>query len=285
MRRRVVGFGVVTATLVSVLVSLVAAPASSASPPVQRVLAANHHLSAKPGGGHGGGGGGGGSTWPGWASSNWSGYAVRAGSYTGVTGQWSVPAAAPTQSSTYSAAWIGIGGFTTADLIQTGTESDFVNGHPEYAAWWTTSDLGYAEQPIDSLTVKAGDAISASVVNNGDGTWTMTLTDGGNSFSKVVSFSSSETSAEWIMEAPGIGGRTAPLANYGTDTFDPSSVTVTTATKKGTSSQTESPGFTVADGGILIQKRAIVSIPSIPDPKADGFVISYGSQQPQPPST
>lgn len=282
MRRRVVGFGVVTATLVSVLVSLVAAPASSASPPVQRVLGPNHHLSAKPGGG----GGHGGFTWPGWASSNWSGYAVTAGSYTAVTGQWTVPAAAPTQSSTYSAAWIGIGGFTTADLIQTGTESDFVNGHAEYAAWWTTSDLGYAEQPIDSIHVTPGDAISASVVKNSDGTWTMTLTDGGQTFSTArLSFDSSETSAEWIMEAPGIGGRTAPLANYGTDIFDPSSVTVTTATKKGTSSQTESPGFTAADGGILIQKRAIVSIPSTPDPKADGFVISYGSQQPQPPST
>lgn len=280
MRRRYLGLAVVATTVAGVLASAAGAPAAGASPNAQRVLAPNHHLAAKPGGGgggggHGGGGGrGGGSVWPGWASSNWSGYAVTKGApYTAVTGQWTVPMVTRTKSNTYSAAWIGIGGFNTADLIQTGTESDFVNGQPEYAAWWTTSDLGYVEQPIGTINVSAGDTIKASVVQNKDGTWTMTLTDGGQTFSKNVGFDSSESSAEWIMEAPGIGGRTAPLANYGTDTFDPDAV-----------NGKKIAGFDGTDAGVLIQKGAIVSIPSLPDTNDDGFAISYGSVQPNPPA-
>jgi len=274
MRRRLLGLALVATTMAGVLASVAGAPATGAT---QLVLGPNHHLAAKPGGGGGhggGGGGGGGSVWPGWASSNWSGYAVVNGPYTAVTGHWTVPTVTRTKSNTYSAAWIGIGGFNTADLIQTGTEQDFVNGQPEYAAWWTTSDQGYAEQPIDA-TINAGDQIDASIVNHGGDSWTMTLSDGGkNILNLPLNFTSSESSAEWIMEAPGIGGRTAPLANYGTnELFDP-----------GTVNGKNSAGFADTDAGILIQKSAIVSIPSFPDPTKDGFAISYGSQQPSPPA-
>ena len=36
----------------------------------------------------------------------------------------------------YSSSWIGIDGLANRDLIQTGTDSDYVDGSPHYDAWW-----------------------------------------------------------------------------------------------------------------------------------------------------
>lgn len=279
MRRRAVwvGFTVLTVAL-SMGLSTAAADAAGSSH-TRIVLAPNHHIGAKPGGGGHGGGGGGGTSWPGWASSNWSGYAVANTTYTSATGTWTVPSVARTRGSTYSAAWVGVGGFNDAALIQTGTEQDFVNGTAQYAAWWTTDAQGYAEQPIN-LTVTPGDTITASVSQIDSTDWTISLRDvtSGHSFTTTISnYTNPGLSAEWIMEAPGIGGRQSSIAHFSTDVFDP-----------GTVNGNNSPGFKATDGGVLVQKSTIVSIPSAPDSgakEADGFAIAYGSTQPSPPSS
>src|SRR5690348_216755 len=64
----------------------------------------------------------------GWASSNWSGYAVTGSTYSSVTAKWTVPSVAASRKATYSSDWVGIDGFNNSDLIQTGTESDYFNG-------------------------------------------------------------------------------------------------------------------------------------------------------------
>ena len=277
MHRRAVVIGLAVAA-VAVSLAGSAGVAGAAQPaPARIVLAPNHHVAAKPGGG--GHGGGGGSVWPGWSSSNWSGYAVTHDApYTSATATWIVPTVAPTRGSTYSAAWVGIGGFNDSTLIQTGTEQDFVNGHAVYAAWWTTDAQGYAETSFaQQITVSAGDKITASVAKSSNGHWTITLTDaktGQTGTQSLTGYGNAELSAEWIMEAPGIGGRTAPLAHFSTDLFDPSAV-----------NGNASPAFTDADGGVLIQKSAVVSIPSKPDSEGDGFNVAYGSTQPAVPAS
>lgn len=275
MRRRAVWLGLtVAAVAASVSVSTGAAAAGSSHARI--VLAPNHHVSARPGGG-GGHGGGGGTPWPGWSSSNWSGYAVTsAAPYTAATGTWTVPTVARTRGSSYSAAWVGVGGFNDAALIQTGTEQDFVNGQAQYAAWWTTDAQGYAEQPFD-LTVHPGDHITATLEQLSRNSWSIQLTDATTSTTAsttVTNYTNPGLSAEWIMEAPGVGGRTASLAHYGSDVFDP-----------GTVNGGASPAFTAADGGVLVQKSTIVSIPSAPDSDHDGFTAAYGATQPAPPTT
>src|SRR5579875_1229002 len=83
-------------------------------------------------------------SWPGWASLNWSGYAVSTGApYHSVSATWIVPAVSGPNGS-YSAAWVGIDGFTNGSLIQTGTEQDFLNG----AAQYSTSSQNFVEQTI-----------------------------------------------------------------------------------------------------------------------------------------
>jgi hypothetical protein len=89
-------------------------------------------------------------TWPGWTSLNWSGYAVTSGTpYRSVGANWTVPTVTGPNGS-YSAAWVGIDGFTNGSLIQTGTEQDVVNGAGQYSAWWSTSSENFVEQTITS---------------------------------------------------------------------------------------------------------------------------------------
>src|SRR5258708_6262646 len=56
-------------------------------------------------------------------SNNWSGYAVSGGAYTSAQGSWTVPAVsyagyAGSPNFESSSAWVGIGGFSDASLIQ-----------------------------------------------------------------------------------------------------------------------------------------------------------------------
>src|SRR5205807_7296845 len=126
-----------------------------------------------------------------------------------------------------------------------------------------------------AITVSPGDSINASVTQNGATTWTINLTDSTTNQTgsqTVTGYHNSGLSAEWIMEAPGIGGRQSTIASYSTFPFTASRVN---ASKR--------PGFVAADGGILVQKSAVTSIPSNPNTLGDAFNMAHGSSQPSAP--
>lgn len=232
------------------------------------------------------------STAPCWGSSNWSGYALSTTTptglscvpasgqtYTSVSGTWTVPTVQGSgTTNTYSAVWTGIDGFTNSNLIQAGTAQDFTGGSPHYYAWWEI--LPAAETVIPSITVQPGDSITVSIAKQQpSGPWTITVTDGAQTFTTTQSYSGPGTSAEWIVEAPAIGSITT-LANYGSTIFD-----------LGTAN-TGSPALAAGSGGEMVQghghSQQVVSIPSGPDtgqPIGDGFAVAYGSTAPAAPST
>lgn len=210
----------------------------------------------------------------GWSSSNWSGYAITGQTYHAITGSWIVPQVTASHGTDYSSSWIGIDGYNNSDLIQTGTEQDASsNGGATYSAWWEI--LPASETTISGMTIHPGDQMQASIVNNGNGTWTISLKDvtSGQSFTTTQDYSGPGQSAEWIEEAPTVGGRVATLANYGQTTFDPGTV------------NGANPGFVASDGGVMIQKNVQVSTPSVPDSDTDGFNIAYGSTAPSAPQS
>src|SRR5438309_1000367 len=55
-------------------------------------------------------------------SHNWSGYAATGGTYTSVSGTWTVPQFNADSQPGVDAAWVGIGGVRSRDLIQAGTQ-------------------------------------------------------------------------------------------------------------------------------------------------------------------
>ena len=211
----------------------------------------------------------------GWASSNWSGYAITGGPYTSITGSWNVAGVSRSLRATYSSTWIGIDGFNDSNLIQTGTEADYYNGSAHYNAWWEI--LPAAETPISTISVSPGDVMTANIHQMSSSTWTITITD----ISKNQSFSTTQTykgqlaSAEWIEEAPSLGGRIATLGQYGSPlTIDPGTV------------NGGNPGLVPADGGVMVQRYGQqVSTPSNPDSETDGFAMRYGSTAPAPPGS
>ena len=210
----------------------------------------------------------------GWASSNWSGYAISGSGFTSVTASWTVQAVSRTRRATYSSEWVGIDGFTNASLIQTGTESDYFSGAAHYRAWWEI--LPAAETVIASVPVRPGDQMRASIASKGNGSWTISITDAttGAAFSITRSYSGPMTSAEWIEEAPSVGGRTATLAHYASpEKFDPGTV------------NGSNPVLVAADGGVMIQGGVKVSTPSRPDTDTDGFNMAYGSISPPSPAS
>lgn len=156
-------------------------------------------------------------------STNWSGYMASGGTFTAVSGSWVVPSPTSTSTTdnTYDAAWIGIGGVTSSDLIQTGTAN-------EVSPSGTVTTMAFYEllpanaQNIISLTVTPGDTMSASITETGTNVWSLIITDvtTGQSYSKSIAYTSQLSSAEWIEEDPTLsGGNLATLDNFGTVQF------------------------------------------------------------------
>ena len=176
---------------------------------------------------------------------NWSGYAAETNlsqpqpnSVTKVSGSWIVPTVTgPSTGKTYSCVWVGIDGNnkSSGTVEQLGTEEDVNNGHPDYYAWWEM----FPAQPytISSMKVEPGDSITASVqyITWGAhaGQFHLSIVDktSNHSFSKYARSSqyqsplaAQRSSAEWIVEAPGVP--TLPLADFGSVTFTNASAVI-----------------------------------------------------------
>jgi hypothetical protein len=173
-------------------------------------------------------------------STNWSGYAAEtnlttpaSNVVTFVSGQWVVPTVTGSASkNTYSSVWVGIDGYSSSTVEQTGTEQDVINGVATYHAWYEIYPKE-AEVVITSMTVKPGDTMSASVTYIGNSQFTMKITD----VTRNETFSVTQTeaaakrsSAEWIVEAPSSFNGVLPLANFGKATITQAQATINKVT-------------------------------------------------------
>jgi hypothetical protein len=227
-------------------------------------------------------------------SANWAGYAATGARFKRVTGGWTVPKGTCTSGETgYSAAWVGLGGFSESSraLEQTGTELDCTRtGRASYTAWY---ELVPAPARTIRLAVRAGDRIAAAVTVQGKHV-TLTLRDRstGASFQKRATMSAPDvTSAEWIVEAPegcdGNGRCTQlPLGNFGTVTFAGAGATNTAGRTGGISRWpltriqldttntliSDGPGASSASGAVTTGLRA----------GGSAFSVSYRSQAASP---
>ncbi len=169
-------------------------------------------------------------------SGNWAGYVAPGSGITQVTGEWTVPPIGAVPGA--SATWVGIGGYSTSDLIQTGTQQvgaplNAIAGGSSYAAWFEL----LPNAPTYLFGVSPGDHMQASVTDLGGtcsgspdagtaGTttsnWSIVITDvsTGRSQPETVCYSSSQSSAEWIHEAPSVAVVPIPVGGPVTVTFD-----------------------------------------------------------------
>jgi len=170
------------------------------------------------------------------ASLNWSGYVADANTsgttaaYTSVTGTWVVPSVSATSSAnavqSADATWVGVGGVESRDLIQAGTQAIVEDGTVTYSAWIETLP-GFSRTV--SLAVQSGDSVTATLAEESDGIWRITIANNtrGTSYSRTVAYDSSLSSAEWVEEmVSNAGARFIPLDSFGSVTFTNAAATV-----------------------------------------------------------
>jgi len=129
--------------------------------------------------------------------------------------------------------------------------------------------------PIDIASIEQGDTITASITKTADNTWLITLDDSdtlGVDFTTTVTYVSSQLSAEWIEEAPSLGRKILPLANFGTVTF-----TDCQATIGGTAGPINVFGYYEDIDMVVKYRRSYVTIATPSALSLDGksFIISY----------
>ncbi|HXW47611.1 MAG TPA: G1 family glutamic endopeptidase [Streptosporangiaceae bacterium] len=172
-------------------------------------------------------------------STNWSGYAATGadGAFSSVSATWTQPTATCTKSQDqYAAFWVGLDGYSSDSVEQTGTDSDCDGKTPDYYGWY---EMYPADPVYYTNTVKPGDSLSASVTFTGTDTYTLTLTDSTQDWTQTQVIDETgldRSSAEVITEAPCCtnSGGILPLSDFGTVTYGSS-------TANGTSLGSQSP--------------------------------------------
>ena len=167
-------------------------------------------------------------------SSNWSGYVALSGatsygssSYYYLINDMVVPIAQQRPGSctggwAYGSEWNGIDGWGSGDVLQAGVEFDaYCSGSTRaayYSAWYEW--YPYGEVRISGLPVTAGDDMFVEV-------WHTSATQG---YAYLVNFNTNQSvtvgftappgvslrgnSAEWVVEAPTVGGSLATMVDY-----------------------------------------------------------------------
>jgi hypothetical protein len=218
-------------------------------------------------------------------SSNWAGYAATGPSFRRVSARWTVTRMrCKAGRASYSAAWVGLGGFAadSPGLEQTGTDSSCApGGRARYTAWY---ELVPAPSHAIRMKVRPGHRMSATVTVRGKRV-TLVLrnrTTRRRFVKRAKMARPGVESAEWIVETP--SGCTAdhkcsvlPLGNFGTTRFTRSSATSARGHKGTISDSAWTPSTIVlregASAGGLGSGAA--AVPSPLSPLGASFTVSY----------
>ncbi|MGE7875105.1 G1 family glutamic endopeptidase [Bacillus paramycoides] len=227
-----------------------------------------------------------------WSLSYWAGYIkFKAEGYTSISADWHVSAipSTPVNPDAKVSMWVGIGGgqslFGQPDakgVVQAGIAAGYLNGTPNYYAWWETYPNKEQPLPQNQYPVKPGDHVGAAVyleVLPPDDGWYVEVENATQRwrFTQKVQYTLNVQTAEVIVEAPNdVNGNPGTLPNYGTVTFDNCYIDFKPA------------AFDAIDSGFMYDPNnssVIISKPSVPDSDNDGFTVAYGSTTPPPPSS
>lgn len=134
-------------------------------------------------------------------SSNWSGYAVIGSTFSTATANWTQNAITCTSGdgSTDMSPWVGIDGYNTNTVEQTGSSGDCSGASKDYYAWY---EMYPRNVVVINKTVKAGDQFTATVTHTSGTSYKLTLEDITQGWTNSVtkSISASDASAEAVME-------------------------------------------------------------------------------------
>jgi len=148
---------------------------------------------------------------------NWGGYAATGSGFTSVSASWTEPSATCKSTNDLYAPWVGIDGYGTSTVEQTGVATDCSSGRAVDEPWYEMYPANPVYLNTSSYPVSAGDVISASVTYAGSSAYTLKLSDTtrGWTYTTTKTLSSAKRkSAEVIIESP-----TGSYPNFGTLNF------------------------------------------------------------------
>ena len=217
-------------------------------------------------------------------SENWSGYAVTGSGFTSAHGSWTVPAVNCSQTpNTYSSFWVGLDGYSSSTVEQTGTDSDCDGRTASYYAWYEFYPSGSVL--ISNVEVSPGNQMSATVTYSGS-EFTITITNEttGQSYSHSSRVrGAARTSAEWIAEAPCCTrrGGILPLADFSSVSFgsDYTGISGTNdASSSSVSGQISDFGSSVQEITMVSSRGADEAVPSSLTADGSSFTVKWDSE-------
>jgi hypothetical protein len=134
---------------------------------------------------------------------NWSGAAATGSGFSSVTSTWTEPSVTCNSYNDLMAPWVGIDGYGSSTVEQTGVATDCSSGAPVYQAWYEMYPASPVYYSLSSYPVRAGDRFTGTVSRSGT-TYTLKLTNSTRGWTKTTtsSLSASNSSAEVIIESP-----------------------------------------------------------------------------------
>jgi hypothetical protein len=230
-------------------------------------------------------------------SSNWAGYADIGDTFQTLSSSWVQPTVncTPTHGgllgigasrTAYSSFWVGLDGYSSSSVEQTGTDSDCSSkGTPNYYAWYEMYPASSVQLPAANV-VYAGDTMYGMVMSNSAGTdfylqlynatrnWTYSVHETGSGYAR--------SSAEFVAEAPSqcslVFCSELPLANFGTVNFSSASVATTTPGRNGTIGTFNNADIQMASNGkILATPGPLNSASSAGPPAGSAFSVKWNS--------
>lgn len=135
------------------------------------------------------------------SSSPWGGYVATGSGFRSIVGSWVEPAVTCTSRNNLFAPWVGIDGYGSQTVEQTGVETSCSSGRPVYRAWYEM----YPAQPVYlNNAVSVGDSFTGTVTTSGNGSYNISLVDNtkGWTYNTVQRLRGNNVSAEAIIESP-----------------------------------------------------------------------------------
>jgi len=219
-------------------------------------------------------------------SEDWSGYAVTGSAFTQATGSWTVPAIDCSQTpNAWALFWVGIDGYGSNTVEQTGTGSYCTGTTPNYYTWFALYPSAGGALPNTPVSASPGSQISAQVsYSDSQSQFTITVTNetAQESYSCWYQppLGAERISAEWIAETPTSepSGEIAPLADFGTVDFGEGYTNIS-GTNNATDASTSGPisafgtsiiPITMVNSGGMFQ-----GVPSILLPDGASFTVTW----------
>jgi hypothetical protein len=131
----------------------------------------------------------------------WGGYVAQGSGFQSISGSWTMPQVTCTSSNDLFAPWVGIDGYGSQTVEQTGVQVDCSSGSPVLSPWYEM----YPAAPVYwNDPVAVGDSMTGSVTTDGSGAYTLTLTDNTAGWTEQTQqqLDAQNVSAEAVIESP-----------------------------------------------------------------------------------